>query len=257
MGTASPARRSRPSSVLDAGRIRTGSSERGTAIPPADSPAQTTSTATQTISTAPISINYEFVPVTIYENLSYSKGIQTAETWSPQGRSRKSDDLSGSGSDRSPSRKAKRPGRREREREEELRENLRREIEEELRAAKEPVTNGASAAAQSKYPARALTEEELNAVTSSEDFLDFVDRSSKVIEKALDQEYDVLLDYGMDGLRGVDEEDEGYASSKGRKGRRIKEVAQFYDERWSRKRMISDLGYSPKVDPTFLSRKHG
>lgn len=253
-GTSSPARRSRPSSILDAGRIRTGSSERGIAIPPADSPAQTTSTATQTISTAPISTNYEFVPVTNYETLSYSKGIQTAEIWSPQGRSQNSDGLSGSGSDRSPSRKAKRPSRREREREEDLRQNLRQEIEEELRAAKEPVTNGAAAAAQPKYPARALTEEELNAVTSSEDFLDFVDRSSKVIEKALDQDYDVLVDYGMDGLRGVDdEEDEGYASSKGRKGRRIKEVAQFYDERWSRKRMISDLGYSPKVARPIMS----
>ncbi len=119
---------------------------------------------------------------------------------------------------------------------------------------KEPMTNGAAAAAQPKYPARALTEEELNAVTSSEDFLDFVDRSSKVIEKALDQDYDVLVDYGMDGLRGVDEEeDEGYASFKGRKGRRMKEVTQFYDERWSRKRMISDLGYSPKVARTIMS----
>jgi len=162
--------------------------------------------------------------------------------------------LSGLESDRSPSRKAKRLSRREREREEELRQNLRREIEEELKAVKEPETNGAAAAAQPKYPARALTEEELNAVTSSEDFLDFVDRSSKVIEKALDQDYDVLVDYGMDGLRGVDEEeDEGYASSKGRKGRRMKEVTQFYDERWSRKRMISDLGYSPKVAHTIMS----
>lgn len=253
-GISSAARRSRPSSLLDASQIRTDSSERGVATPPAGPPSQTTSTATQTISTAPISTNYEFAPVTNYETLSYSKGIQTAETWSPQGRSRTSDGLSGSESDRSTSRKAKRLSRREREREEELRQSLRREIEEELKAVKEPMTNGAAAAAQPKYPARALTEEELNAVTSSEDFLDFVDRSSKVIEKALDQDYDVLVDYGMDGLRGVDEEeDEGYASSKGRKGRRMKEVTQFYDERWSRKRMISDLGYSPKVARTIMS----
>lgn len=156
--------------------------------------------------------------------------------------------MSGTDSDRSVSRKAQRLSRREQERkrEEELRQNLRREIEEELKAVKESITTGS--AAQSNYPARALTEEELNAVTSSEDFLDFVDRSSKVIEKALDQDYDVLVDYGMDGLKGLDEdEDEGYISSRGKKGRRIKEVVQFYDERWSRKRMISDLGYSSKV----------
>ena len=98
------------------------------------------------------------------------------------------------------------------------------------------------------FPARALTDEEANAVTASEDFLDFVERSSKVIEKALDQDYDVLADYALDGADGIDEdEDEGYGSSTGKKGRRIKQVAQFYDERWSKKRMISDMCFSPKV----------
>ena len=83
---------------------------------------------------------------------------------------------------------------------------------------------------------------------SSEEFLDFVDRSSKVIERALDQEYDVLADYAVDELKGLDDdEDEGYASSRGRKGRRMKEVAQFYEDRWCRKRMISDINFSPKV----------
>ena len=113
---------------------------------------------------------------------------------------------------------------------------------------KEPAPAGSAPAVHANYPARPLTSEELNAVTSSKDFLEFVDRSSKVIEKALDQDYDVLADYGLDGLEGLnEEEDEGYASSKARKGRRIKEVAQFYDERWSKKRMISDVGFSPKV----------
>jgi hypothetical protein len=101
----------------------------------------------------------------------------------------------------------------------------------------------------SKSPARGLTDEEVNAVTASEEFLDFVERSSKVIEKALDQDYDVLADYALDGADGIDEdEDEGYGSSVGKKGRRIKQVAQFYDERWSKKRMISDICFSPKVE---------
>lgn len=100
----------------------------------------------------------------------------------------------------------------------------------------------------SNFPARGLTDEEVNAVTSSEEFLDFVERSSKVIEKALDQDYDVLADYALDGADEIDEdEDEGYGSSVGKKGRRIKQVAQFYDERWSKKRMISDMCFSPKV----------
>lgn len=84
-------------------------------------------------------------------------------------------------------------------------------------------------------------------MTASEDFLEFVERSSKVIEKALDQDYDVLADYALDGAEVESDEDEGYGSSRGKKGRRVRQVAQFYDERWSRKRMISDLNFSPKV----------
>ena len=254
-GTSSPTRRSRPTSIPAAGQTHVESQEGGAVAPPSASTPQTTSVATQTLATAPISTNYEFVPVTVQETFFYSKAIQTAETWSPQGRNQDSEDPLESDSDRSPSRKAKLLSRREREREEELRQSLRREIEEELNAIKEPIVNGATGTAQAKYPARALTEEELNAVTSSEDFLDFVERSSKVIEKALDEDYDVLVDYGADDLKGVaEDEDEGYGSSRAKKGRRIKEVMQFYDERWSRKRMISDIGYSPKVGTLTLSR---
>ena len=254
-GTSSPTPRTQPTSIPAAGQTRVESQEGGAVAPPSDCTPQTTSVATQTLSTAPISTNYEFVPVTVHETFFYSKAIQTAETWSLQGRNRDSENPLESDSDRSPSRKAKRLSRREREREEELRQNLRREVEEELNAIKEPAVNGIIGTAQAKYPARALTEEELNAVTSSEDFLDFVERSSKVIEKALDEDYDVLVDYGADDLKGVaEDEDEGYGNSRAKKGRRIKEIMQFYDERWSRKRMISDIGYSPKVGHATLPR---
>ena len=84
-------------------------------------------------------------------------------------------------------------------------------------------------------------------MTASEDFLEFVERSSKVIEKALDQDYDLLADYALDGAELESDEDEGYGSSRGKKGRRIRQIAQLYDDRWSRKRMISDLHFSPKV----------
>lgn len=247
IGTSSPARKSRPSSIRSSNQLRADSQERGTASPQAALAPQTTSASTQTLSTVPVRTNYEFVPMASPENQSYGNTIQTTDKKLLPRRDQGTEDGSDSGSDRSSSRKGKRLSRREREREEELRQNIRREIEEELKAVKEPPTNGATPSVQSKYPARALTDEELNAVTSSDDFLDFVDRSSKVIEKALDQDYDVLVDYGIDGLHLDGEEDEAYGSSGGKKGRRIKEVFQFYDERWSRKRMISDLGYSPKV----------
>lgn len=119
-----------------------------------------------------------------------------------------------------------------------------------MKAIKDPSSDEpVSQTTQQNFPARALTDDEVKAVTSSEDFLDFVEKSSKVIERALDQEYDVLADYALDGLDGADDddEDEGYGSARSKKSRRIREVAQFWDERWSRKRMISDVGFSPKV----------
>lgn len=217
---------------------------------------QTVSVGTQTLSTAPIETNYEFSPAAPAKPKidveTYHKAVQTSEPWSPQRRRRSSGRLSSSEGDESPTQgrspKAKRLSRRERERKEELRRNLRREIEEELKAVKDLSIDGPIPTGPSKFPARSLTDEEVNAVTNSDDFLEFVERSSKVIEKALDQDYDVLADYALDGAYGVDEdEDEGYGSSKGRKGRRIKQIAQFYDERWNKKRMISDLNFSPKV----------
>lgn len=257
-GSYSPtSRTSRPNSTLGGSKLGLEHGDPDSGSPSRTSHAHTISTATQTLSTTPITTIYEYAPAPVIEKLSYNKGIQTSEPWSPPRKSRSIDRFSGSDSDQSLSAarspRAKRLNRREREREEELRQNLRREIEEELKATKDPIPDGPTPAGQAKFPARALTDEELNAVTSSEEFLDFVDRSSKVIERTLDQEYDVLTNYVLDGLEGVDnDEDEGYGSSRGKKGRRIREVIQFYDERWSRKRMISDLSFSPKVGFFFI-----
>lgn len=160
--------------------------------------------------------------------------------------SRSTDGYSDSEDEDSPttSRASKRLSRRQREREEEIRENLRKEVEEELKIAKELEEGGdVPAVGKLRYPLRTLNDDELNAVTSSGDFLDFVDRSSKVIERALDEEYDVLADYELGGF-AEDDDDEEYANSRKRE---IKQVHQFWDERWSKKRMISDICFSPKV----------
>ncbi|KAL8780361.1 MAG: hypothetical protein Q9213_006505 [Squamulea squamosa] len=221
---------------------------------------QTTSVATQTLSTTPISVNYEFIPTAQQapEVISYSKAIQTSDVGSPPRRKQSIEGLSHSDSDSSHSlsrspRKLKRRGRKEREREEELRQNLRREIEEELKAAQKKQVPD-TAPTEPKYPVRPLTAEELNAVTASDDFLDFVEKSSKVIERALDQDYNVLTDYGLEGTGGEEsDEDEAYSKAKGKRGRRIRQITQFYDERWSKKRMISDIDFSQRFPELLLA----
>lgn len=198
--------------------------------------------STQTISLAPIATNYELIPAAPAKLalVSYSRAVQTSEPWSPR-KNLAGDTFPDSDSDQfTPSRTpkaSKRLSRRAREKEEELRQTLRREIEEELKAAQEPVKEKPLSVQQPKVSTRTLTDEELDAIISSQEFFDFVDRSSKIVERALDEDYDVLVDYALRGQEGLDQnEEEG-----------IREVTQFYDERWSKKRMISDLGFSPKV----------
>jgi dynein intermediate chain len=144
--------------------------------------------------------------------------------------------------------------RRERERQEQIRQELRKEIEEELKAATEPDSVDASHKQEDRFPARTLTDEEFQAVISSRDFEDFVDQSTKVIERALDEPYDLLTDYTF-AKTSLDDDEDGYGGTTGRsrRGRRVKEVAQFFDERWSKKRMISDIGFSPKYPELLLA----
>lgn len=175
----------------------------------------------QNISTAPLTVLYDEPPSPVREIVTYSKEVQTSQAWTE-----------GDGED---DEKASRKT------DEELREQMRQEIVEELRQLKatdpEEQDEKTDGPVNGGFFVRELSDEEKAAITASEEFVDFVERSSKVVERALDIEYDVLADYGL-GVNGEDEE---------QAGRKLKEVAQFYDERWSKKRMISDINYSPKV----------
>ncbi|KAM3509139.1 hypothetical protein MY10362_000754 [Beauveria mimosiformis] len=255
-GAASPAPRgSRPNSVLSAGEISNGTSEyaappSGHSAPsvPAPPPVQ--------LSTVPLTTVYECPPSPVKEIFSYSKGVQTTDGWTsparPRSQSLQSDQDDVSGSMTSPSKKL---SRRERDREEELRQKIRDEVEEELRATRERLADGAEAQQSSatNYPIRELTSEELGAVTRSDEFVEFLEQSTKVIERAIDQEtYDILTDYSLQG-KDLDKEDDETGNTGGRGQTRIKEVAQFYDERWSKKRMISSIDFSPKFSELLLA----
>ena len=180
------------------------------------------------------------------EVVTYSKAIQTDDLMRPESDS-ESELEPESGDPQDPTRTSKRRSRKDRQHDEEIRKKLREEIEEELQATNDLADQG-DQSSQLRYPLRTLEDDELKAVTSSDDFLDFVDRSAKVIERALDEEYDVLADYELRGIDGDVEEDEEHGKRRG-----IREVCQFWDERWSKKRMISDLSFSPKFPELVLA----
>lgn len=231
----------RPASSSPAGKQRVSdeqSRERAPGTPPTKL-YQDASTDTQTLSFAELTTVYEIPVESKPEYITYSKGVQTTEPWQPAQDSSE-DTEEGDGTPKSPSRRRRKLSQREIEIEEEqIRQRLRQEIEEEIRALQLDEKNESDKA---RFPARALEADELQAVTGSNEFLDFVERSSKVIERALDEEYDVLADYALQSKDA--EDDDEYV---GRKGRRIKEVMQFdLTEAMGRKRMVSDIDFSPK-----------
>ncbi|CEL08288.1 Putative Cytoplasmic dynein 1 intermediate chain 2 [Aspergillus calidoustus] len=229
---------SRPNSVLSASQLSGDNTE---ALSPTARPLSQ-SIAVQTVGTEPfVSIPEPPPPPEVKpEVVTYNKGVQTDDL--RQG-GQDSSSLDSDGEDALTSNK------KQRERDEEIRKKLRKEIEEELQATQQNHQNEDGTGAALRYPMRTLDDDELKAVTSSDDFLDFVERSAKVIERALDEEYDVLADYELGGVDAEMEEDDEH----GKKKRGIKEVCQFWDERWSKKRMITDISFSPKFPELVLA----
>jgi len=244
-GTESPGR---PTSAISASQL---SGQEGHGLAGRDQLQSPAPSQTQALALAPLTTVYEVAASTKPEYITYSKGIQTSESWTSTRRGQEqsgSDDEAG----QSPTRTRKRLSKRERDQDEQLRQNLRKEIEAELKALQ--ITEDENKQeGKENFPARMLTSEELHAVQGSDDFLDFVERSTKVIERALEEEYDVLADYALRGQGVVDEDAEQDGLSRGRKGRRIKEIHQFQDERWTKRRMLSDLDFNAKVSKNDLS----
>lgn len=130
--------------------------------------------------------------------------------------------------------------------EEEIRANLRKEIEDELRATQNG-NFGTLPSNQQRFPLRQLNATELNAVTSSTDFQAFVERSSKVIERALDEEFDLLTDYTRAAAIDTDEDYHSKTSQS------LRETLQLYSATHSKRRMITDLNFSPHFPELLLT----
>ncbi|KAL9111322.1 MAG: hypothetical protein Q9227_004199 [Pyrenula ochraceoflavens] len=244
-GLISPAPRasSRPSSINSSDQLN---GEDGT------KPSQV-SAATQTLSTTSFTTLFEVAPDPPPKRQveTYSKCVQTGPELY-QAADEEENESFGSDAD-STSRANKKLSRRERERDEQLRLNIRKEIEEELKATEDLAVDGPlPPLGAPRYPLRQLNTDELRAVTASDEFLSFIERSSKVIERALDEEYDVLADYTLSALNAEDEDDSVYARNS-KKSYSLKQTLQLFDDRHSRKRAITDLQFSSHFPELLLS----
>ncbi|KAF8159787.1 WD40-repeat-containing domain protein [Crassisporium funariophilum] len=83
---------------------------------------------------------------------------------------------------------------------------------------------------------RELSEEERASILAAPEFLDFVEQSSKIVQRALNDGYDYIRDYTIGAEAGGDESE----------GKRVKRVCEFWDERYGKNRSITDLDWSPK-----------
>ncbi|XP_056875987.1 cytoplasmic dynein 1 intermediate chain 1 isoform X6 [Takifugu flavidus] len=85
---------------------------------------------------------------------------------------------------------------------------------------------------------RELTEEERQQILHSSEFQSFFDCSIRVVERALAEDGDIFFDYGGRDL----EDKEGDLGS----GSRLALCRLFYDEHWSKHRVITCLDWSPQ-----------
>ncbi|EAU90208.2 dynein intermediate chain [Coprinopsis cinerea okayama7 len=83
---------------------------------------------------------------------------------------------------------------------------------------------------------RELTEEERASILTAPEFLDFVEQSSKILQRALNDNYDYTRDYTIGAEAGGDDTE----------GKRVKRVCEFFDERLGKNRSITDIDWSPK-----------
>ncbi|XP_018316762.1 cytoplasmic dynein 1 intermediate chain isoform X3 [Mycetomoellerius zeteki] len=89
-----------------------------------------------------------------------------------------------------------------------------------------------------KKEVRELSEEEKQMIILSEDFQRFLDRTSRIVERALSESVDIYTDYAgtMDGEDGMDEKSH----------QRLWLNRSFICERWSRNRCVTSMDWSPQ-----------
>ncbi|KAG2007256.1 dynein intermediate chain [Coprinopsis cinerea AmutBmut pab1-1] len=100
---------------------------------------------------------------------------------------------------------------------------------------KEPEDEGAKLGQEIQAEILEMTEEERVRILTAPELLEFIERTSKIVQRALNDNYDHLRDYTLDAE----------SSSDATEGR-IKRVCEFFDERLGKNRSVTDIDWSPK-----------
>ncbi|CAG8568573.1 1319_t:CDS:10 [Paraglomus occultum] len=125
--------------------------------------------------------------------------------------------------------------------EKEIREKIEKELEKQEQRRREQLEEeNARAEAARKRAARArdIGEDQRKKIMQSSEFVEFVEHSTKIIERALNDEYDFLKDYSNTQDEDADET-----------GNRVKYICSFFDDRWNKSRAtrsVTDVNWSHK-----------
>lgn len=87
-----------------------------------------------------------------------------------------------------------------------------------------------------------FSEEEKKHIMKSEGFKDFFDYSTKLVERALDEPYDFMIDYRVDNTVEDDKANDNT----------LKLVQSFYSEEWTKDRTVTDMDWSPEFAELML-----
>ncbi|XP_051998054.1 dynein, cytoplasmic 1, intermediate chain 2a-like isoform X2 [Xyrauchen texanus] len=91
---------------------------------------------------------------------------------------------------------------------------------------------------EEEVPPHEFTEEEKLQILHSEDFMEFFDHSTRIVERALSEHVDVFFDYSGRDMQ----EKEGEMQA----GAKLSLNRKFVDERWSKQRVVTCLDWSPQ-----------
>ncbi|CAG8675519.1 3724_t:CDS:10, partial [Gigaspora rosea] len=123
--------------------------------------------------------------------------------------------------------------------EEEIREKVRLEFEEAQKAKEAAAADlRARQEAEKKKELKQfeLSDEEKKIILASKEFHDFVDHSTKMVERAINIQYDFMKDYSFNEAEASDENE----------GARVRHLFSFVDDRWSKNRFVTDVNWSHK-----------